>query len=182
MKTIKEFIDSLLMFPEKKVYEMATIGKPVLNKEKRIVAIHGVNSGDRPYPHIHIYLASDKFPYNEFNFEISLIDILCKDEINLVRMRDKKTRKLINNKDKCSWEGYSKLRDDFEDWLFGVSTFPGDFIDNIDAIIWNYNNESEYAKEQNALLGYIRSQGMKVLENYKKYFNSSDKENYKECF
>lgn len=183
MKSLIEFIYKNIWMPsEKCIYEMATIGRPILNKTKYLIAIHGVNSGDRAYPHIHIYLADDKFPYNKFNFEISLINILCYDEIILIRMRDKKLGKYINNKSKCSWDGYTKLKNDFENWLYEKSKFPGDFIDNLDVIIWNYNNESEYAKENNALLYYIKEHGMKVLNKYKKYFNIEDINNYKECF
>lgn len=179
MRSLKEFIYQNIWMPsEEKIYEMATIGKPILNKEKRLIAIHGVNSGDREYPHIHIYLASDKFPYNQFNFEISLIDIVCYDEINLIKMRDKSRGILKNNRNKCSWDGYTKLFNDFEDWLFEKSNFPGEFIDNLDAIIWNYNNESEFTKEHNPLLHYIHKQGLRISPKYFKYFSTDDLEQY----
>lgn len=39
---------------------MATIAKSVkLGKDSYRIAIHGVSSKDREYPHIHIYLAND---------------------------------------------------------------------------------------------------------------------------
>ena len=86
MKTLVQFIqEKLYNYPNSQhLYEMATIAKDVsFNKEHKSVQIHGTNSGDRENPHIHIYNYNDKV---NFNFEISLIDIICKDEINLIKM------------------------------------------------------------------------------------------------
>ena len=57
---------------------MATISKAERwgNNTYRI-AVHGIVSGERETPHVHIYLTNDNKPYNNFNFEISIIDILC---------------------------------------------------------------------------------------------------------
>lgn len=65
---------------------MASIGYPVLNKTKYLIAFHGTYAGDREKPHIHIYLNVDRRPFSKFNFEIALDEILCYDEINLLRM------------------------------------------------------------------------------------------------
>lgn len=185
MISIKEFIYKNIWMPsEKKIYEMATIGAPILNKEHHLIAIHGTNASDRERPHIHIYLNNDKMPFNKFNFEIALDEILCYDEINLIKMRDQKNHKLINNRNKCSWNGYNKLKNDFEDWLFGECKKRGDFIDNLDAIIYTYNEESTNMGDNiNPLLEYIKEHGMKILNKFKKYFSEEDISNkYKECF
>lgn len=71
------------------VIEMASIGRPILNRIHYHIALHGTDAGDRERPHIHIYLNGDRRPFHKFNFEIVLDEILCYDEINLLRMRDK---------------------------------------------------------------------------------------------
>lgn len=164
-----DFCGSIKQEKSVPVLEMSTISKSArFGNQNYRVAIHGPAVGDRPYPHIHIYKATDKYPFNNFNFEISLVDLLCYDELNLVAMVDKANKVSIKNRNKCSWKNYRKLRDDFEDWLGSKSDYPGAFRDNLDAIIWNYNNESY---EDNALINYIEDQSKKVLSKYQKYFN-----------
>ena len=66
---------------------------------------------------------------------------------------------------KCSWNGYFKLKEDFEDWLFSKSSKRGDFKDNLDAIIYFYNEENH----NKTLWDYIEEHGLKVLNKYKHY-------------
>lgn len=184
MKSLQEIIyNDTEKWPSEKIYEMATISKNEMwGNEHYKIAVHGPESSDRPNPHIHIYLANDHLPYNKFNFEISLTDILCNDEINLIYQRDVKTHKLITHRDKCTWIGYRKIKENFEEWLYSNKVkFPGEYIDNLDAIIWNYNNENDY-RIQNPLLQYISEHGLKILNKYKKYFSEEDIDKYKECF
>lgn len=162
------------------VIEMASIDRPILNKTHYHIALHGTDAGDRERPHIHIYLDGDRRPFSKFNFEIALDELLCYDEINLITMRDKSNNIDIKNRSKCSWNKYYKLRDDFEDWLFSNSSKRGDFIDNLDAIIYFYNEESGGLRNGvNPLLKYLHSKGMKILDKYKKYFSTEDLINYK---
>lgn len=178
MKSLSDYISEITTFfenckqePCTPILEMATISKNAkLGKDHYRIAVHGPASKDRPYPHIHIYKTTDEFPFPNFNFEISLVDLLCYDELNLVTMVDKDNGISIKNKTKCSWTGYRKLRDDFEDWLEAKSDRKGDFKNNLDAIIWNYDNE---AYEDNALLNYIEDRGKKVLPKYKEYFENN---------
>lgn len=109
MRTLKEFIFDTFA-PSETIFEMTTISKAERwgNNTYRI-AVHGTASGDREIPHVHIYLTNDNKPYNNFNFEISIIDILCKDEINLIYQRDRSKNKLIKNRSKCFWEGYKVM-------------------------------------------------------------------------
>lgn len=104
-------------------------------------------------------------PFNKFNFEISLVDIMCYDEINLIYQRDVKNGIKRTNRNKCSWNGYFKLKEDFEDWLFSKSSKRGDFKDNLDAIIYFYNEENH----NKTLWDYIEEHGLKVLDKYKHY-------------
>ena len=86
MKSLQNYIED---YQKQYITEMATIAKSVkLGKDIYRIAIHGVSSKDREYPHIHIYLANDN-SLQKFNFEISLVDILCNDEINIVAQIDK---------------------------------------------------------------------------------------------
>lgn len=156
---IKKYLQEKLNIiePSIPIIEMATIDKTVkVYKDTYRIALHGPAVGDRPYPHFHIYLANDIFPYNRFNIEISLIDLLCYDELN------------IKNRNRCSWSGYKKLHDRIEDWLEEPCTgLPGNFQNNLEALIWSYDNESN---DGNSLLEYINDHGKKVLPKYEKYF------------
>lgn len=157
--SIKKYLQEKLNIvePSIPIIEMATIDKTVkVYKDTYRIALHGPAVGDRPYPHFHIYLANDIFPYNRFNIEISLIDLLCYDELN------------IKNRNRCSWSGYKKLHDKIEDWLEEPCTgLPGNFQNNLEALIWSYDNESN---DGNSLLEYINDHGKKVLPKYEKYF------------
>ena len=175
MKSLLEYL-KVSQWPSEKsvITEMATIGWPRLNKTDYRIAVHGPGSKDRENPHVHIYLAKDKDPFNRFNFEISLCDILCKDEINLIKMRDEKNGIKKNNRDKCSWDGYQKLKNDFEDWLFNRKVeIPGNFIDNLDACIYWYNQECDGS--DNPIKDYIEEHGWKVLPKYKKYIEGNER-------
>ena len=165
MKSLKEFI-YLYIWGDEPIVEMATIGYNLkFGKDRFKVAIHGPSSGDRENPHIHIYLDNDKMPYNRFNFEISLVDILCYDEINLIYQRDVRNGIKRTNRNKCSWNGYFKLKEDFENWLFSKSCKRGDFLNNLDAIIYFYNEEHH----NKTLWDYIEERGLKVLDKYLQY-------------
>lgn len=179
MKSILEYVYSWNDCP---IQEMASISKHVkFGKGAYRVEIHGPASKDRETPHIHIYRADDSHPWTKFNFEVSLVDIIRHDEINLVRMKDIVSRKNITNRSKCSWDGYSKMRNDFEDWLYSENVeIKGDYIDNLDALLYWYNQQSN--SSNNALLDYFKERGYKVHKNYHKYFNWLEKEVYKELF
>lgn len=173
MKTLRDFIKEKerKKYYEENVLEMAVISRKSLTKNKYKVVIHGTDSGDRPNPHIHIYLDDDVRPFSKFNFEISLCDILCYDEINLIRMKDKKKDLDIRNRDKCSWDNYHKLHDEFEDWLFSKPDNIGQFKDNLDAIVWYYNRESQ--QSNNYIRDYIENYGLEVLPKYKSYIEDN---------
>lgn len=168
MKTLREYVNNILWGNEPMIVEMATLGRPTFNNARYHIAIHGTLAGDRETPHIHIYLNDDVRPYNKFNFEVSIVDVLCKDEINLIKMRDEKRNVRHNNRRQCSWAGYYKLRNDFEDWLFGKPTSPGNFKDNLEACVYWYNHEGD-PKSDNAVRDYINSHGLTVLQKYKEY-------------
>ena len=167
MKALHELLNE---WPSEQIIEMATISKSERwgNNLYRI-AVHGTAAGDRETPHIHIYLSNDKKPYNNFNFEVSLIDIICYNEFNLIYQRDVKTGKLSTNRSKCSWEGYRKIKEGFEDWLFDKCNMPGEFINNLDALIYWWNQESD-SNSDNPLKDYIDKKGLHILPEYKIYF------------
>ena len=95
MKSILEYIQEKLNIiePSIPIVEMATIDKTVkVSTNTYRIALHGPAVGDRPCPHFHIYLANDVYPYKRFNIEISLIDLLCYDELNIVAIQDKEKK------------------------------------------------------------------------------------------
>lgn len=96
------------------VIEMASIGRPILNKTSYYIALHGTDAGDRQRPHIYVYLDGDKRPFSKFNFEIALDEILCYDEINLITMRDKSKNVDLKNRNKCKG---MKIQDKFRSYF-----------------------------------------------------------------
>ena len=173
-KFIKENLISLSDFiakfynPDRKfVLEMAQIGKNVkLDNGLYDMAVHGTNAGDRPYPHMHIYKTRGN---KTFDFEISLVDLLCDDELNLISMKDKSSNINRRNRNICSWEGYRIFKKDFEDWLEDDVKRPGgdEFENNIDYAIWAYDDESGGDEETfSPFLDYIRKQGKKIHSEY----------------
>ena len=183
MKKLKEFLEEEFNPKWDYAIEMASIRRPILNKIYYHIALHGTDAGDRKRPHIHIYLDGDKRPFSKFNFEIALDEILCYDEINLITMRDKSKHVDIKNRNNCSWDGYTRLKNDFEDWLFSDNVeIRGDNQDNLDDIIYFYNQEYGGTRNLNPLLEYIKSKGMKILKKNEKYFSEEDKLKYKDCF
>ena len=168
-------------FKNEYIPEMTTVAKNIRldNRRQYKIAIHGPSTKDRDYPHIHIYDYNDH-SLKKFNFEISLIDILCYDEINIIAQVDKDRNIKRMNRNKCSWEGYRKLYEGFENWLYSDNlTTPGDFVNNLEAVIWHCNNES-YGPEENYVLYYIRTQGKKVLNKFRNLFSEEDQNNYKD--
>ena len=109
MKHLNTYVEEQFNTEWDYVVEMASIGYPVLNKTNHYIAVHGTNAGDRQRPHVHIYLSDDKRPFSKFNFEIALDEILCYDEINLIRMKDQSKHIDRKNRNICSWNGYNKL-------------------------------------------------------------------------
>ena len=182
LHSFNEYIDEQFNPEWDYVIEMTTVGHPVLDNKERMIIVNGTKAGDRQRPHVHIYLNDDVRPFKKFNFEIALDEILCYDELNLIRMTDKNHNVNKKKRSLCSWNGYYKLTDEFEDWLYQKSNKRGDFIDNLDAIIYFYNFESGGLKNSNPLLDYIKDHGMKILDKHKKYFSEEDIEKYKECF
>lgn len=169
MKDLSYMLKESLGFPcGIQIDEMAFATNDVkLGKQHYRVALHGVAAGDRPYPHIHIYLENDHYPWKKFNFEISLVDLICDDELNLVCQQDRANGIDRRNRKKCDWKGYRDLRDDFEDWLEDKCTKPGNFINNLHFLIYTYNEENN---QKNSLQNYVKSQGKSILTKYKKYF------------
>lgn len=156
------------------LFEMATVAKPNWEKVQYKVAIHGPASSDRPSPHIHIYLLNGDDNHKKFNFEITLIDLLCDDELNLSKQLDKRGNKEINTSDKqkCSWNGYNDIKQGLKDFLSGddkkeflVKTYKN-YNNGLEALVSAYNNECNI---ENGFGKFFETQGLtdKVLPKYK---------------
>lgn len=113
MKNLIEFLKDI--FKTEYIIEMATICRSIKLDSRRFykIAIHGPSTKDRDYPHIHIYDANDN-TLKLFNFEISVIDIICNDELNIILQVDRSKHIRRTNRSECSWDGYAELRDNFE--------------------------------------------------------------------
>ena len=176
MKSLRDYLIKHTSFPyvEQYITEMATIGRDVkFDKNLYDVAIHGASTADRPYPHIHIYLANDR-NRQKFNFEISLIDILAYDEINLIAQIDKAAGINRKNRRICSWTGYRRLKDNFEDWLSQKpKELPGEWKDNLHAICWACDHESyRYeGKDGSYIKNYMNDRGLSIIDKYKDYIS-----------
>ncbi len=160
--------------------EMATFGEERWGNNIYQIATHGIMSGDRPTPHIHIYHSNDKNKKNpSFNFEISLVDILCKDEINLIFQLDKDKNIHNSNRTQCSWTGYDEIVSGFRVFLFETpkpSKF-GTFKDNLERAIYEWNRESDYSATQNGqntLKKYFTEKKLVALPQYQSYLEDYD--------
>lgn len=149
--------------------EMATFGKPKWGDKMYKISVHGPATNDRETPHIHIYLLNDKGNQN-FNFEVSLVDILCKDEMNLIYQIDREKHIVRTHRRDCSWTGYASIYNGFKDFLTTNQNWGlyKNCENGIQASIEAYNNESNSLG--NALKEYLDKRGLVVLSKYAKYF------------
>jgi len=155
--------------------EMVTFGVERWGHTFYKIAVHGASTTDRPIPHFHIYLNNDANPYSQFNFEISLIDILCQGEINLIFQQDRANHVNNRNREECSWTGYREIKEGIKDFLFSpcqTNRF-GNFSDNLERGIFEWNRESDYVKTINqginVLREYFQEHNLTPLPQYEKY-------------
>lgn len=158
---------------------LTTVGTVEWNGAVFKIAVHGKLLNDYSAPHLHIYYADETNLVNpQFNFEISLVDILTKDEINLIYQFDRRNNIKKTNRTETSWNGYSDFYKGFQKFLFErpclKSKRSGQFIDNLDRAIHEWNRETDqngYENlDKNPLLEYISDKGLSVLSKYQKYF------------
>ena len=159
--------------------EMATCGVEKWGKNTYKIAVHGASSKDRPTPHIHIYLDKDVYPYAEFNFEISFVDLICKDEVIPIYQVDREHNLKKTNRKDCSWVGYKDIFKGFKEYLFQPhkSSKYGSFSDNLERVIYEWNKETDYVKTTNGgnpLKEYLDKNGLTPHPKYAKYFNDEE--------
>lgn len=152
--------------------EMATIGWPTIDGIEYKMSIHGVNTRDRPIPHIHLDRADD-LNRTKFSFEISLVDMLATGEPVLVRQKDFFKGKHIDakNKSDCSWNGYSRLYNGVVNYLNSApedENAPKNARTNLESFVINWNRES--GPKPHALDEYLAKHNIDVLDRYKSYF------------
>ncbi len=157
------------------LFEMATIGVQKCGKDTYSIQIHGASTADKPIPHIHIYKYNDNTK-KQFNFEISLIDLVSKDQITLIRQLDREKNINHKNRDKCSWQGYNDIYNCLRSYLFGEvqsRLYKGICVDNLDAAIYAWNQETDMLKTNdggNPMKEWIDAKGIQILPEYQKYF------------
>ena len=149
--------------------EMATVGWPIIDKVEYKLSIHGVNTRDRPIPHIHLDRADDPERKN-FKFEISLVDMLATGEPVLVLQKDRERHIDRTNKTECSWDGYTKLHDGVLEYLESgpEDDAPRGSRSNLESFIKFWNKEC--GTNPNRLAEYIKEHDVTVREKYRIYF------------
>lgn len=155
--------------------EMATFGRLSDGKRQYKIAIHGPATNDRQMPHIHIYLNNDIFPYSQFNFEISLVDIVCFDKITLIAQTDRENNIKRTNKEDCSWEGYRDLLKEFKKFLSQKpmkKVYKNAAINNLQVAImeWDNENNDNMEDDESLMKKSIESKGFIILPKYLRYF------------
>ena len=149
------------------VVNIATIGVEKWGDKIYRIAVQGAT-----IPHIHIYLNNDSIPYHEFDFEISLIDILYKGEINLLSQIDKHRNIYSIIPAECSWTGYEDIKDGIRNFLFS-SCNNTHFSDNLALAIYEWSKETDFVKtecEGRNLIGLLFKQThLTPLPEYEKY-------------
>lgn len=161
-KLVREANDELLL-------EMATIGWPTIDNVEYKLSIHGINTRDRPVPHIHLDRADD-LERVAFKFEISLIDMLATGEPVLVLQKDLANHINRTNRAKCSWEGYTALHDGVLAYLESgpEPDAPKGSRSNLESFIIAWNKES--GSDPNRLAKYLKEKNIEVLDKYRIYF------------
>lgn len=106
-----------------------------------------------------------------------MLDILTKDEINVIFQLDRSNNIARTNRRDCSWQGYRDLYKGFKAFLFSkpASTRKGgNFIDNLDRAIHEWNRETDLNGYENLgtnpLKDYIEGKHLTILPKYQKYF------------
>ena len=161
------------------LFEMVTIGMQQWGDRMYKIQLHGLSAKGDETPHIHIYLKDDAFK-TRFNFEISLIDILSKDKINLMSQLDSERHIQRTSRKKCSWDGYDYILEGLKTYLFGAVQLPSYrslCADNLDVAIYAWNTETDVLKMQNGgnpLKEWLDSHGVEVLPKYQLYFASKE--------
>lgn len=161
-----------------KPLEMVTFGVEHWGDDIYRIAVHGANMTKTKTPHIHIFLMSDD-SHSVFNFAVSLVDILMKDEINLIVQYDKRRDVKNIHRNTCSWDGYAEILEGFEKFLFAKPNASKymDFGDNLERAIYEWNRETDFQKTEmggNPLKEYLDTKGVKILAKYQKYFEGED--------
>lgn len=149
------------------VVNITTIGVEKWGDKIYRIAVHGDSM-----PHIHIYLNNENLPCHEFDFEISLIDILCKDEINLRYQIDKLRNIYSRIPAECSWTGYEEIKDGIRNFLFSSGSNTH-FSDNLALAVYEWSKETDFVKtecEGINLMGLLFKQThLTPLPEYEKY-------------
>lgn len=158
--------------------EMATVGTPTIDNERFKIVIRGSANNDRETPHVHIYLRNDVPAGRTFNFEVSLIDILTKNQINLVKQLDFRHRNHRidkRNREECSWDNYTGLLQGFYEFLRAapVGKYKRSYPNaqtNLELMTHIWNAESNDDTVDDPLGKYLQERNLVVLPEYRKYF------------
>jgi len=125
-------------------------------------------------PHFHVGIQKDGCCESEF--EVSIIDILAKDELKLLRQRDWRDpqNELFRRGRSCSWDGYEPLKAA----LFAYLKSPSDWVcdgkvckTKLENVLKLWDEENTLSgKDRNILERYLKRHRVSVLPGYEEYF------------
>lgn len=156
--------------------EMRTIGAGTWGGKEYKLAVHGPNCKHDDEPSFHIYWYDEVDMANpRFDISISLLDILTKDEINIVSLIDKDSTMEFKDKTEGSWSGYEEVLMGIKEFLFSkpLSRKESCLIDNLEKAIVGWNKERLFNYEaigRNPLRELIENKQLKILPKFLKYF------------
>ena len=118
------------------------------------------------------------YPYSEFDFEISLIDLICEDEIRLTYQLDKQKKLERTIKDECSWQGYEYILNGVRSFLSQPNNNSryNDFADNLERVIFEWNKGTDFIKTSNGgnpLKEYLQSNNLTPHSKYERCFQET---------
>lgn len=176
-KAVKRVIDEEV--GDDFLIEMATCGVEKWGNRTFKIAVHGASSADRPTPHVHVYLNNDQNPYRQFNFEVSLVDLFCTDQITPIYQLDEERNIKRTHRDECTWTYYKEIKKGLRTFFNSRCTNNkfGNFSDNLERVVYEWNRETDFVKTEqggNPLKDYFQEHNLVILPKYQKYLKEKD--------
>ena len=177
-KLVRNVLNDLVSNYDHPLTLCATFGAEQWGENHYRIAIHGLTADDRNVPHIHVYRQKERNTCSPvFNFEISLLDILTKDEINLIYQKDLEKNIQFTNRRDCSWTGYAEILKGMKNFLQKENPVPvfGKNVTNLERCIYEWNKETDYSAAVNSHINvfrnYIEEHDIDVLPKYQHILN-----------
>ena len=182
--------------------DISYLGVSVKGRDVLVDVVFNRNDGIYP-PHIHIYNTSErKIEDKSFDIEVDLAYLMWTGDVSHCRILDRYSDFDVKVSS-TDWEDYLSYLDVIEYFLFKRTVYIGmylDYPDNVAVAIQVFNEDADLSllsKEHKKLLkekfgGHIYEQDMflavlycygnKIHKDFHKYFNSEQRQKFKELF